>query len=63
MILSEFPKARQVANVAGRNMRIMKRIRSNIRGFGTTTTSWNSVGRSRSINPPMLNALLEYILD
>jgi hypothetical protein len=46
MILSKPPfKARQIAHVADCSIRAVKRIRSNIRSFGTLTAPWNGVGR------------------
>jgi transposase len=38
-------------------------MRSNIRDFGSTKAPPNSVGRPRSVTPPMLDALCEYLLE
>jgi hypothetical protein len=52
-----------MADVAGCSIRSVKYIRSNIRAFGTTKAPWNGGGRPRSITPPMLEALREYLLE
>jgi len=40
-----------------------KRIRSNLRSFGATKALSNGVGRPRSITPPILDTLREYLLE
>jgi len=56
-------KAKEIATVAGCSRRSVHRIRSNIRDFGSTRAPPNSVGRPRSITPPMLDALCEHLLE
>lgn len=43
--------------------RAVKNIRSNLRLFGTPGTPPNHKGRWSNVTPPMLEALLEYLLD
>ncbi|TVY71305.1 hypothetical protein LSUE1_G004474 [Lachnellula suecica] len=62
MILSRSLRIAQMANTAGCSTRSVKAIRSNLRYFGTAKAPANGVGRPRSITPPMLEALREYLL-
>jgi hypothetical protein len=61
MILSERPTA-EIADVAGCSTRAIYRINKNLCCFGFTKAPSNSVGRPRSITPPILDALCEYLL-
>jgi transposase len=63
MIVSKSFTARQIAEVAGCSIRGVKRLRSNIRVFGTVKAPWNGGGRPRSVTPSMLNALREHLLE
>ena len=63
MILSKSLTNAQTANTAGCSTRSIKVIYSNLRCFGTTKAPANGVGRRRSITPPMLGALREYLLE
>lgn len=63
MILSRSLKTTDMAKVAGCSDRAIKRIRSNLRCFGATRAPAKSGGRPRSITPPMVDALYEYLLE
>ena len=63
MIVNKKLKTRQMANVAKCSERSIKVIRLNLYYFGTIKAPLNSSGRSRSITPPMLEALCEYLLE
>jgi transposase len=63
MILSESFTANEIADVAGCSPRSVTTIKSNLRCFGSTKAPSNGVGRPRSITPPMLDALCEYLLE
>jgi hypothetical protein len=52
-----------MAKAAHCSKRSIKRIRSNIRCFGTTKAPPNGVGRRRSITPSMLQALQQHLLE
>jgi transposase len=62
MIVSKLFIAEEIADAAGCSIRSVKHIRSNIRSFGTAKAPRNGGGRPRSITPPMLEALREYLL-
>lgn len=62
MIVSKSFTARQIAEVAGCSIPGVKRLRSDIRFFGTVKAPWNGGGRPRSITPSMLDALREHLL-
>jgi transposase len=62
MILDERPTA-EIANVVGCSQRSVFGIKSNIRCFGSTRAPTNGAGRPRTITPPMLDALCEYLLE
>ena len=51
-----------MADVAGCSPRSVNAIRSNLRCFGTTRGPFNGRGRLRSITPPILDTLREYLL-
>ena len=61
MILSNHPPA-EIADAVGCSERSVFAIQWNLRHFGSTKTPSNGVGRPRSITPPMLDALCEYLL-
>jgi transposase len=64
MLLSKsFKKDAEMAGVARCSTRSIKRIRSNLRCFGTTKAPRNGGGRPRSITHPMLDALREHLLE
>jgi transposase len=63
MILSKSFKANKIAADAGCSTRTIHRLRSNIRAFGSTKAPPNGVGRPRSVTPPMLDALCQYLLE
>jgi hypothetical protein len=63
MIISKSLTADQMAEVAGCSACSIRAVRSNLRCFGTTKAPSNGVGRRRSITPPMLDALCEYLLE
>lgn len=63
IILSKSLTTAQMADTAGCSTRSIKAIRSNLRHFGATKAPSNGVGRPRSITPPMLEALREYLLS
>jgi transposase len=52
-----------MAEAAGCSTRLIKAIYSNLQSFGMTKAPSNDVGRPRSITPPMLDALREYLLE
>lgn len=60
--LSNCPPAK-IADVVGCSERFVFAIQSNLRHFGSTKAPSNGVGRPRSITPPMLDALCEYLLE
>jgi hypothetical protein len=62
MILSKSLKTSQMAEVACCSTRSIKSIRSNLHCFGTTKAPFNDRRRPRSVTPPMLEALREYLL-
>jgi transposase len=62
MTLSNCPPA-EIADVVGCSERSVFAIQSNIRHFGSTKAPSNSIGRPRSITPPILDALCEYLLE
>jgi transposase len=62
MILSNRPTA-EIADVTGCSERSVFAIQSNLRYLGSTKAPSNGVGRPRSITPPMLDALCEYLLE
>jgi transposase len=62
MILSNRPAA-EIADVVGCSERSVFAIKSNLRCFSSTKAPSNGVGRPRSITPPMLDALCEYLLE
>lgn len=51
-----------IADVAACGLHSVNAIRSNLRCFGTTRTPFNGRGRPRSITPPILDTLREYLL-
>jgi len=63
MIASKKLSAAKMANAADCSKRSIKRIRSNIRCFGTTRAPSNGAGRRRSITPFMLQALKQHLLE
>jgi len=63
MIVSGSLSASQMASAAVCSERSIKRIRSNIRCFGTTRVPLNGAGRRRSVTPLMLQALKEHLLE
>lgn len=52
-----------MADAAGCSPHSVNAIRSNLRCFGTTRAPFNGGGRPRSITPPMLDTLHEYLLE
>ena len=60
--LAKHPAA-EIADVIGCSERSVFSIQSNLRHFGSTKAPSNGVGRPRSITPPMLDALCEYLLE
>jgi len=62
MTLSSCPPA-EIADVVGCSEHSVFAIQSNLRHFGSTRAPSNGVGRPRSITPPMLDALCEYLLE
>jgi transposase len=62
MLLSNCPLT-EIADAVGCSERSVFAIKSNLRSFGSTKAPSNSVGRPRSITPPMLDALCEYLLE
>ena len=62
MLLSNCPPA-EIADAVGCSKRSVFAIKSNLRSFGSTKAPSNGVGRPRSITPPMLDALCEYLLE
>jgi len=63
MIISRSLTTKQMADVVGCSLRSVKRIRSNVRYFGTTKAPFNGGGRPRSMTRPMINALCDYLLE
>lgn len=63
MILSKLLTSARMADAAGCSIRSIKRIRSNPCSFGATKAPSNGVGRRRSITPPILDTLHEYLLE
>jgi len=47
----------EIVDIAGCSARVVRRIRSNLLQFGTTTAPPNGAGRPKTINPFMLTAL------
>jgi hypothetical protein len=62
MIISKFANA-AIARTVRCSTRSVQTIRSNLRCFGTTKAPPNGVGRRRTITPPILNALLEQLIQ
>jgi transposase len=62
MTLSNCPPA-EIAKDVGCSERAVYAIQSNLRHFGSTKAPSNGVGRPRSVTPPMLDALCEYLLE
>lgn len=62
MIFSKCTNA-TIARTACCSTRSVRKIRSNLRCFGTTKAPPNGVGRRRTITPPMLSALLEQLIE
>jgi hypothetical protein len=62
MILSNRPPAK-IADAVSCSRRSVFAIKSNLRSFGSTKAPSNGVGWPRSITPPMLEALCEYLLE
>jgi transposase len=58
MILRELPN-KDIAETVGCSDRAVRRIRSRLRRYGTTTSPPNRVGRERKITPLMRDALFE----
>lgn len=63
MINTEKLTAAQIADAASCCVGAIKYIRSNLRCFGTVRAPYNGGGRPRSITPPMLEPLREYLLE
>ncbi|KAK3937093.1 hypothetical protein QBC46DRAFT_393460 [Diplogelasinospora grovesii] len=55
------PKDDQIAEIVGCAPRTIRRIRSNILRFGTTTARPNGAGQPKTVAPPMLTALYEQL--
>lgn len=53
----------QILDTTLSNERSVFAIQSNLHHFGSTKAPSNGVGRPRSITPPILNALSEYLLE
>jgi hypothetical protein len=62
MLLPQFPN-NKVAETVGCSERAVRRIRSRLRRFGTTTSPSNRVGRRRKITPLMRDALFEELAN
>ncbi|GCB25593.1 hypothetical protein AAWM_08478 [Aspergillus awamori] len=62
MILSRSLTTAQMAGVANCSERSIRHIRSNLRLFGSVKTPPIKAGRPRTVTPPMLEALCEYLL-
>lgn len=60
MILRELPN-NEIAETVGCSERAVRRIRSRLRRYGTTTSPSNRVGRERKITPLMRDALFEQL--
>jgi transposase len=63
MIQSGSLSTTDMAKAAGCSCRAIKRIRSNLRCFGTTGAPPNRRGRHQLITPPMLDALCENLVE
>jgi hypothetical protein len=63
MIVDGALTAAQMATVATCSTRSVKAIKSNLRYFRTTNAPAKGGGRRRLITPPMLDALLEHLLE
>ena len=64
MILSKsFKNAVEIAKVAGCSPVTVRNIRLNLHVYGNTKAPPNGGGRKRSITPPMLDALREYLQE
>jgi transposase len=63
MIHSKSLKADKMAAVAGCSRRSICAINRNLRCFGSTKAPSNGGGRPRSVTPPMLDALCEYLQE
>jgi hypothetical protein len=64
MIVSNKPFSSScIAKDATCSIRGVKRIRSNMKAFGSVHAPWNGGGRPRSITPQMLEALREHLLE
>ena len=53
----------QIAKNTGSSTRTIRAIKSNLHFYGNTKAPPNGGGRKRSITPPMLDALCEYLLE
>jgi transposase len=62
MTLSNCPPG-EIAKDIGYSEHSVFTIQSNLRHFDSTKAPSNGVGRPRSITPPMLDALCEYLLE
>lgn len=62
MIIRKRPLAK-IANTASCSIRGVYRIKRKLYCSSTTKAPSNSVGRPRSITPPMLDALCEHLLE
>jgi transposase len=64
MIVSSKPfSSSRIAKDATCSIRRVKRIRSNMKAFGSVHAPWNGGGCPRSITPQMLEALREHLLE
>jgi transposase len=63
MIVSGSLKTNEMADAAYCSPRAIKRIRSNLRHFGSTKAPFNGRGRPRSITPIMLHALCDHLIE
>ncbi|KAK3990708.1 hypothetical protein QBC44DRAFT_60596 [Cladorrhinum sp. PSN332] len=55
------PKDDEIAEITGCTTRAIRRIRSNLLRFGTTTAPSNGAGRPKTVAPPMLTALYDQL--
>ena len=55
------PKDDEIAEITGCTARAVRRIRSNLLRFGTTTAPPNGAGRPKTVAPPMLTALYDQL--
>lgn len=53
----------QIASVARCSKRTIRRMRSNLRCFGSTKAPPNTVGRPKTITPPMFSALCDRLIE